>query len=290
MSLNEDSLHVGAVKPPTPGAVSVRTVTSGRYKSKFIDFPYRLYRGYKNWVPPLRMSQKDILDTRKHPFYKTSEVEMFLAERGGRAVGRIMAIFNRAHNEFHEEKAGHFGFFEVENDFEAASALVEAAAAWLRGRGAECIRGPFNPSTNYECGLLVDGFDSSPRVMMTYNPDYYAGFLERCGLAKAMDLYAYDISHGSFVLSEKLKRVAERTRLKEGITVRTVNLKDFDREVQLLREVYNDAWSRNWGFVPVSGEEFQHLARDLKQIVDPNVVFIAEKEGPGPGERQPVGF
>ncbi|HYL99975.1 MAG TPA: N-acetyltransferase [Blastocatellia bacterium] len=290
MSSKEDSSHAGVAAATAAGALTVKAVTSGRDKARFIDLPYRLYRRNDHWVAPLRMSQKDILNTSKHPFYKTSDVEMYLAERDGRAVGRIMAIFNRAHNEFHQEKAGHFGFFEVEKDFEAASALVDAAAAWLRGRGAECIRGPFNPSTNYECGLLVDAFDKSPRIMMTYNQDYYAAFLERCGLTKAMDLYAYDIHSDSFNMSDKLKRVAERTRVKDGITVRTVNMKDFEREVQRIREVYNDAWSRNWGFVPVSPEEFEHLARDLKQIVDPRVVMIAERKEEGRSEPRPVGF
>ncbi|MFY9570025.1 MAG: N-acetyltransferase, partial [Blastocatellia bacterium] len=269
--------------------VSVRRVGSSRDKREFVELPYRLYRGDRHWIAPLRIAQKDILNTTRHPFYKTSDAEMFLAERHGKVVGRIMAILNRAHNEFHGERSGFFGFFEVENDAQAATALLHTARDWVRSRGAEVIRGPVNPSTNYECALLVDGFDLDPMVMMTYNPPYYAELLEAYGMKKAMDLYAYDIGVDYFNHSNKLQRVAERLRRKSNITVRTVNMKDFKREVQIIRDVYNDAWSRNWGFVPMSEEEFDHLAKDLKQIVDPRVVLIAEQRLEA-GKTRPVGF
>jgi len=277
-------------KERVPESLTVRRVQSGRDRRNFLELPYRLYRRDPHWVAPLRIAQKDILNVAKHPFYRTSEVEMFLAERGKRVVGRIMAILNRAHNEFHHEKAGGFGFFEVEDDLDAAGALLDAVGQWLRQRGAEVIRGPFNPSTNYECGLLVEGFDSDPFVMMTYNPVYYAGLLEQCGFRKAMDLYAYSVDHESFLHSDKLKRVADRARSKTRLTLRTVNLKDFANEVERLRVVYNDAWSKNWGFVPVTREEFEHLAKDLKQIVDPQVVYIAERVEEGAAEPRAVGF
>jgi GNAT superfamily N-acetyltransferase len=247
-----------------------------------------LHRDNSHWIPPLRIAQKDILNTRSHPFYKTADAEMFLAFRKGRVAGRVMAIINHAHNEFHNERAGFFGFFEVENDLEAAKALLETARDWVRSRGAEVIRGPVNPSTNYECGLLIEGFDLDPTVMMPYNPPYYADLIEGCGFKKAMDLYAYDIAAKYFIVSEKLTRVAERLRTKDKIKVRTVNMKDFKREVEIVRRVYNDAWSNNWGFVPVSEAEFEHLAKDLKQLVDPRVVLIAEREIEGSAE--PVGF
>jgi hypothetical protein len=235
------------------------------------------------------MAQKDILNTKKHPFYKTSDVELFLARRDGRVVGRIMAILNRAHNEFHNERAGFFGFFEVENDKHVAAALLDAARDWVRGGGATALRGPMNPSTNYECGLLVEGFDLDPMVMMTYNPPYYAELLEGYGMTKAVDLYAYDIGVDYFNHSNKLQRVAERLRKKSNISVRPVNLKEFRNEVGIIRQIYNDAWSRNWGFVPMSEEEFDHLAKDLKQIVDPRVVLIAEQKTDG-GKPRAVGF
>lgn len=290
--MNEQNIAVTneIERPKEAGQVTVRTVKTSRDLASFIDLPYRLYRKDPHWVPPLRMAQKDMLDVKKHPFYKTSAVEMFLAERDGRVVGRIMAIWNRAHNEFHEERAGGFGFFEVEKDFEAAQALVSAAAKWLKVQGAESMRGPLNPSTNYECALLVDGFDQDPCIMMTYNPPYYADFLERCGMKKAMDLYAYDIDQRTFESSGRLAKLADQIKRKYGLRIRTVNMKDFSNEVARLREVYNNAWSRNWGFVPVTPDEFEHLAKDLKQIVDPKVVYIAEKEQEGSSEPKPVGF
>ena len=274
-----------------PGAakIDVKPVRTSGDRHRFIEFPYQLYRGNAHWIAPLRMAQKDILNTKRHPFYKTSDVEMFLARRDGRVVGRIMAILNRAHNEFHNERAGFFGFFEVENDEQAAAALLSAARDWVLGRGAAVIRGPVNPSTNYECALLVEGFDLDPMVMMTYNPPYYAALLEGYGMKKAMDLYAYDIAADYFNHSNKLQRVAERLRKKSNIRVRTVNMKDFKNEVEIIRQVYNDAWSRNWGFVPMSEEEFDHLAKDLKQIVDPRVVLIAEQAFDGSTPRA-VGF
>jgi hypothetical protein len=290
MAQKQSAATEQGIQENTLESLTIRRVQSGRDRRDFLELPYRLYKRDAHWVAPLRIAQKDILNVARHPFYRTSEVEMFLAERGGRVVGRIMAILNRAHNEFHHEKAGGFGFFEVEDDIEAASALLDAARQWLRPRGAEVMRGPFNPSTNYECGLLVDGFDSDPFVMMTYNPVYYAGLLERCGFRKAMDLYAYSVENESFHQSEKLKRVADRARSKTRLTLRTVNLKDFANEVERLRAVYNDAWSNNWGFVPVTRDEFEHLAKDLKQIVDPRVVYIAERLEEGATEPRAVGF
>jgi hypothetical protein len=272
-----------------PGKIDVRPARTPGDRRRFVEFPYQLYRGNPHWIAPLRMAQKDVLNTKRHPFYKTSDVEMFLARRDGRVVGRIMSILNRAHNEFHNDRTGFFGFFEVENDPQAATALLDAARGWVGSRGAEVIRGPVNPSTNYECAMLVEGFDLDPMVMMTYNPPYYAPLLEGYGMKKAMDLYAYDIGVDYFNHSNKLQRVAQRLRKKSSISVRTVNMKDFKNEVGIIRKVYNDAWSNNWGFVPMSEEEFDHLAKDLKQIVDPRVVLIAEQliEGSVP---RAVGF
>jgi hypothetical protein len=276
------------VKPDSD--LQIRPVRNPRDLRRFIDFPYKLYRDYPHWVPPLRLAQKDILNTQKHPFYKTSDVEMFLAERSGRVVGRVMAILNRAHNEFHQENAGFFGFFESENEPATGRGLLDEARGWLSSKGAVLMRGPVNPSTNYECGLLVDSFDRDPTVMMTYNPPYYAEMLESYGLNKAMDLWAYDTGFDYFIHSEKLARVTARLKTKYGVRLRNVNVKDFKREVEIVREVYNAAWSRNWGFVPVSREEFEHLAKDLKQLVDPRVVFIAERTGQTGEEPKPIGF
>jgi GNAT superfamily N-acetyltransferase len=270
-------------------SIQTRPSRTRQDEREFLELPYRLYKGNAHWVAPLRIAQKDILNTRRHPFYKTSDVEKFIVSRNGRVVGRVMAIVNRAYNDFHHDRSGFFGFFESENDPGAVRSLLNAAREWLRGRGAESIVGPVNPSTNYECGLLVDGFDLDPMVMMTYNHPYYATLLEEYGMKKAMDLYAYEIAESYFNHSNKLQRVADRLRKKDGISIRTVNLKDFSNEVVKLRKVYNDAWSRNWGFVPFSEEEFNHMAKDLKQIVDSRVVMIAERKKED-GSTTPIGF
>ncbi len=283
-------MHTKSRSQQSTNDVELRPVRTRLDQSRFVDLPYRLHRGNPHWIPPLRIAQKDILNTRSHPFYKTADAEMFLAFRDGRVAGRVMAIVNRAHNEFHNERAGFFGFFEVEDDAAVAKALLESARDWVRSRGAEVIRGPVNPSTNYECGLLIEGFDLDPSVMMPYNPPYYGDLIEGCGFKKAMDLYAYDIAAKYFIVSEKMTRVAERLRTKDKIKVRTVNMKDFKREVEIVRQVYNDAWSTNWGFIPVSEAEFEHLAKDLKQLIDPRVVMIAEREIEENAKPRPVGF
>ena len=190
-----------AMTRPTATTIDVKPARTAREQKQFLDLPYRLHRHQEHWIAPLRMAQKDMLNTARHPFYKTADVEKFLAYRAGRVVGRIMAILNRAHNEFHGERAGFFGFFEVEEDYEAAAALLDAARRWLAERGAAVMRGPVNPSTNYECGLLVEGFDLDPTVMMVWNPGYYGEFLERYGLRKAADLFAYDIAAKYFNVS-----------------------------------------------------------------------------------------
>ncbi|HET9531855.1 MAG TPA: N-acetyltransferase [Blastocatellia bacterium] len=270
--------------------IEIKPALTSREERDFLELPYRLHGDLKNWVPPLRIAQKDILNLRRHPVYKTIDAEKLIAYRGGRPVGRIMAMINHAYNRFHNERAGFFGFFETIDDFEVARSLLDSARDWTGKRGAEIIRGPVNPSTNYECGLLVEGFDYEPAVMMTYNPPYYGDLIERYGFSKAMDLYAYEVKEESFKSTERIKRVADRLRSRDRISVRPVNLKDFKREVEIVRKIYNDAWSNNWGFVPVSEEEFEHLARDLKQIVDPRIVLVAEQSDDAGSERRPIAF
>ncbi len=243
---------------------------------RFISLPWRLYAGDPYWVPPLKSQVRALLGP-GHAFYRDDGArrQLFLAWRGNRVAGRIAAISNRAHNRFQEDRWGFFGFFECEDDAAAAVELVEAAADWVRGEGCDTLVGPVNPSTNYECGLLVRGFDAQPRVMMTYNPPRYAELLEGCGLARVKDLLAYEsaVHPGSL---ERLRRVAEKARAREPqLTVREVDLKRFSREVAIIREIYNSAWERNWGFVPTSEAEFSLLARDLKPLVDQRLLQIA---------------
>ena len=241
----------------------------------FVDLPYELYRNNPHWVPPLRIAVKELLDRRKHPFYANAEAEFFLARRNGRPLGRIAAIVDRTHNRIHNENAGFFGFFECVDDLAVAEALLQRARQWAFDRGAQFLRGPVNPSTNYECGLLVEGFDSDPMVMMTYNPPYYAALMDRVGLRKAKDLLAY-ISSSSEVQLEKIERAARRVFAKTGVRVRPINMKDFDAEVARVWEVYGAAWKRNWGFVPMSREEFFQMGKEMKQILKPELVLIGE--------------
>lgn len=244
----------------------------------FIELPYSLYRGDPYWAPPLRIAVKELLDRKKHPFYANADAEFFLARRDGRVVGRIAAIFDRNHNKFHEESAGFFGFFESIDDAEVAKALLTRAREWVFAKGAKFLRGPMNPSTNYECGMLIDGFDSSPMIMMTYNPRYYPKLMEQAGLSKIKDLNAFaNTADGTDI--ERIGRVADRKLAKSGVTVRTVNMKDFPGEVERIWEVYNAAWERNWGFVPMTRDEFFLMGKEMKQILKPELVLIGEKAG-----------
>lgn len=245
---------------------------------RFIDLPYSQYRGDPNFVPQLRIAQKELFDLEKHPFYKHAEMECFLAMRDGRAVGRVAAIWDRNHIEFCQEQAGFFGFFECVNEPPVAAALLGAARQWLLGHGAQVIRGPVNPSTNYECGVLVDGFDSPPMIMMTYNPPYYDALLTGAGLRKARDLYAYiaPVDQPGF---ERILRVADRAAGPNSVRVRPIRMKAFTEDVELVWNVYNSAWNRNWGFVPVSRDEFMFMARDMKAILEPGLVLLGEVRG-----------
>ena len=259
-------------------SIEVVTAEGKRGLKEFIEFPYSLYRGEPHWVPPLRIAVKDLLNRSKHPFYKNAEAEFFLARRDGRTLGRIAAIVDRNHNQFHEEEAGFFGFFESVDDAEVASALLAAARKWVFERGAKLLRGPMNPSTNYECGMLIDGFDSSPMIMMTYNHRYYPKLMECAGLTKAKDLRAY-VSTTDTLRTEKIGRVADRMLARSGVTVRPINMKQFDAEVARIWEVYNGAWKRNWGFVPMTREEFFLMGKEMKQILKPELVLVGEAKG-----------
>jgi GNAT superfamily N-acetyltransferase len=263
-------------------------VTPAKTKQEFrdfISFAWEVYRDDPNWVPPLISMMKEIFDPQKNPFWEHAEYQNFLARRDGKVVGRITALISGNHNKVHQEQMGFFGFFEVLDDYEAAKALFDAASDWVRAKGMTDLRGPANPSVNDEYGLLVDGFDSPPMVMMPHNPPYYADFMERYGFAKAMDLWAYyldtSVLGGEKVdkLPPKLMRVVEAVRKRYNYTVRPINLKDWDAEVERFKKVYNSAWEKNWGAVAMTDHEITHLANDLKQIMDPDLVLVVEKDG-----------
>ncbi len=261
-------------------SLTIERVEGGAALHRFVTLPWQVYRGDPHWVPPLIGETKKMLT--KHPFLDHADVAYYLALRGGKPVGRIAYILNHLHNETHDEKTAFFGFFEVMPDDEAAKALFDQVTTLARDAGMETLRGPANFSSNEEWALLVDGFDSPPAVMMTYNPPRYIPLLERLGFAKAKDLVAYYLDNDE--PPERLLRLAEKMAARKGITVRTIDMKHFAEDVNKVRIVYNQAWEKNWGFVPMTEAEIAHMAKELKPVVKPDIVFIAEK-----GD-EPVGF
>lgn len=263
----------------------IRPVKSRRDLRRFVQFPYDFYRGNPFWVPPLRMDQFEVLNPRKNPFFEHGRMQLFLAfGADGKVIGRIAAIINGMHLKTHNDEAGFFGFFETQERFETGAALLDAAAAWLQEQGMHTMRGPVNPSLNDPSGLLVDGFDRVPAIMMTYNPPYYENYLERWGLVRVMTMWAYYI-HRKHVAIDRMRRgAAVIYRRNPGLSVRTLDMSRFGEEVATIREIYNDAWSDNWGFVPITDNEFAHLAKAMKSIVDPRICFFVELNN------EPVGF
>lgn len=268
----------------SPGALRILPAEDADAREAFVRLPWRIYRDDPVWVPPLLADVRGMLDTDDHPFHEHSDVRFLLALRDGRPVGRIAAIHNTRHVEHHAEPVGFFGFFEVERDREAASALLDAAGDLLRERGLETMRGPASFSTNEQAGLLVEGFDLPPAIMMPYNPPRYRDLLEGLGFEGAQDLVAYWLGHNEppdFLLrAEKLVR-----RRYPDLSIRPLRMDDWDREVELIRRLYNDAWQDNWGFVPMTDAEFRHMAEDLKPVVDPELALVVEA-----GDGEPVGF
>ena len=253
-------------------------VSDGRGLDRFIAFPYDHYRDDPLWVPQLRRDVKTLLSPGKNPFFEHAEAQYWLAVRDGRVVGRIGAIKNDLHNREHNDRVGFYGFFESIDDQAVANALFDTAAAWLRQRGFDTMRGPMSPSTNDECGLLIANNGTPPSLMMPYNFAYYQGLHDRYGFTKAKDLLAYEGGGGDFA-PERFLKLARRATERSGITLRTLDMKRFDAEVELLKELYNSAWEKNWGFVPLTNAEIDHLAKQLKPIVVPDLVIFAELQG-----------
>jgi GNAT superfamily N-acetyltransferase len=259
-----------------PDPLSVRPVASRKEFRRFIDYMYERNAGDPHWVPPLRISEHERLTPKKNPFFEHASVALLLAWRGDRVVGRIAAIDDRLHNETHHDSVAMFGFFEAE-DAEAARALLAAVEDWSRTRGRVRVRGPINPSLNESAGLLIDGFDTDPMLMMPHNPPEYASFIESAGYAKVKDLYAwlYQLAE----IPPLYVKLAERVRAKHPITVRPLKLAEFTKEVERLRTIYCAAWERNWGFVPPTAAEFRRIATELKPIFDPRGAIYAELDG-----------
>jgi GNAT superfamily N-acetyltransferase len=271
--------------PPAARDVTIREIPHGASMKPFIELSWKVNAGDPQWVPPLRMALVPVLDRKKHPFHQHADVAYFLAERGPEVVGRVAACVNHQYNQFHNDLTGFFGFFECTDDAGVAAALLDAAAEWLRARGRDLMRGPMNFSTNDEFsspGVLIDGFDTPPTVMMSHNPRYYAGLMDAAGMEKTKDLVAYWIPDR---IPERLRNAMERLANRAGVTIRSVRMKELKSEVAKVQEVYNAAWSQNWGFVPMTEAEFNHMAKEMKPVVDPDLVLLAEK-----ADGEPIGF
>lgn len=246
-------------------------------RKRFLNIEFRLNRDDPLWVPPLRMDRMKYLDPAKNPLFRHAEIAHFVAVRNGRDVGRIAAIRNHRHEELHEELVGFFGFLEAEEDQEVVTALVEAAADRLRGKGLETMRGPLSYDTNEVSGTLVEGFDDPPTVMMPYNRPGLPPLLEGAGLTKARDLLAFRLD--SDAMPERIKKLSDRIRSREGITLRSLRKNRFREDVDIVRKIYNRAWEKNWGFIPLTDEEIDYKAADMKQVIDPELVLFSMVDG-----------
>ncbi len=263
--------------------VEVLEVKSRRDLDRFVKVPWPIYGDDPRWVPPLLLEVKEFLNRKKHPFYQHGDATALVALRGSRAVGRVLVSDDPHYNQLHGTNVGCFGMFESIEDQNVADALLDAAAQWLRARGRDSIMGPIDYSTNYPCGLLIDGFDTPPTVMMNHNRPYYAGLLEAWGLAKVKDLYSWWFNTQNNRL-EKWHRRVQRLAQRSGVTIRPVNPDDFEAEVDRCLSVYNSARDANWGFVKLSEAEFLYMAKQIARIAKPDLTLLAEIDG------KPVGF
>jgi hypothetical protein len=264
------------------GAVEISPVRTKKERTEFIKFPYRLYSDEPLWVPPLLMDRKKQLDVKRNPFFEHAEHQLFTAWRDGRMVGRISAQVDRNFNEFQANDWGWFGFFEVTDDPEVAGALLDAAEAWLRERGRDRMVGPADFTSNDEWGVLIDPYDRPPIILMPWQPPYYKELLEGWGLAKAMDLLMWELNvTGRDRVHPMIWKIADDVEAEHGIVCRGMRKRDLESEVNKFLEVYNAAWERNWGFVPLTEEEIRHYAKDLKPVLDENWAMIAERKDTG---------
>jgi GNAT superfamily N-acetyltransferase len=264
-------------------SIGISQVGSRKERDAFIQFPWQIYRNDPIWVPPLILERKEFLDPKRHPFYEHGEAALFLAKRNGEIVGRIMASDDPRYNSLHQSNLGCFGLFESINDREVAAALFEAADSWLRSRGRTEIMGPIDYSTNYVCGLLIDGFQYPPTLLTAHNPPYYGELIESCAFTKTKDWYAWWFSDVQKPV-ERLQRIAMKRAEKHGVTIRPMNIKKIADESVRLRRVFNQAWEKNWGFVPLTEAEAEHMAKEMKPLLMREMTLIAEID------KEPVGF
>jgi len=272
----------------TKDSVRIHKVDGRKDKLKFVRLPWDLYTDDPKWVPPLEMDRMRLIDEVKNPFYKHADHQLFLAEEKGQIVGRIGAFVNHRHNEIYNDKVGFIGFYESVDDQLIANTLFTEAENFLRERGMQYARGPISPSINDEVGLLVEGFEFTPAMMMPYGKKYYPKLWETAGYGKLKDMLAWQIEQ-SKSFTPKLKRVTDALKERSGVTIRHIDMKHFDAEVDLIRDLYAKGWEENWGAVPLTGEEITMLAGELKQIIEPQYILFAEKNGTN-GKKETIGF
>ena len=260
--------------------VVVRPVASWRDRRRFQRLAWSLYAGDPNWVPPLLAQERELLGWGHHPFFDHAEIVTLLAERSGRAVGRLAVLINHVHNRKYNEQRGFFGFFECIDDAAVASGLFEAGRAWLRQREMTAWRGPVNPSLNYTCGLLIDGFDHPPCFLMTYNRPYYAALLEACGFAKAQDLYAYEMDTNLLqALVDRYKPAVLAMLDRPDLVIRSIDPARLQQEIETYLDIYNRSLDGTWGFTPLQPREARHIACELRHLIVPRFTAFAEIDG-----------
>jgi hypothetical protein len=265
------------------GNVSIRPVRTRRELKRFVKVPFRLHRDHPQWVAPLIFERMQFLDRKRNPYFEHAEAEYFLAERDGEAVGRITAQVDRGWDETQGGSDAMFGFFETAEDPEVASALLDAAAEWARAKGRSRILGPMDFTTNDEIGLLIEGFELRPMILENWHPPYYRGLVEANGFGKAMDLLMWELQFGDLKEGERfdpaIHAAAEKALHDEGVTIRNISMRNLPDEMRAFSEVYNEAWGANWGFVPATDAEIEFHAKLLKQVLDEDWAYIAEKDG-----------
>jgi len=268
-------------------SVSIRPVRTRRELKRFVRVPFHLHREHPQWVPPLIYERMQFLDRERNPYFEHAEAECFIAERDGEPVGRISAQIDQRWDEFQGGSDGMFGFFETVEDREVAGALLGAAEDWLRERGRERLLGPMDFTTNDELGILIEGFELRPMILQPWHPPFYRDLIEDRGYAKAMDLLMWYLELGKLKegdqFAPEIHAAAEKALRDEGISIRNIDKRNLSREMQSFTEVYNEAWSKNWGFVPATDAEVEFHAKLLKQVIDEDWGFIAEKEGEAVG-------
>jgi GNAT superfamily N-acetyltransferase len=261
-------------------SVSIRTARGPRALKRFVDFPYELHAGTP-WIPPLKLERWAFLSRRLNPYFKHGVAEYFLAWRDGRVVGRASAQIDHAFNEYHQSRWGMFGFLEFEEDAEVLAALLDAAAAWLRERGCDRMVGPMDFSMNEESGVLIEGHELEPQLRQPWQPPYYQRLCEEAGLAKAMDLYSWDldVSNRGTTLLPVLEELDQRAKTEHGVTIRKMSRRHLRAEMDRFAEIYNAAWADNWGFVPYSKEDLDAYAMDMQLVYTRDWFMVAEKDG-----------